>query len=76
MTPYGRVAQYGHMTTSPDLIGAAEAARILGVSRVTFSRWARDGKVQVAVRMPGDTGATLFDRQDVIALLNERTAAA
>jgi excisionase family DNA binding protein len=44
-----------------DLIGSAEVARLLGVSRSTVSRMIRDGYLVPAMRMGTKTGAYLFD---------------
>lgn len=53
-----------------NLIGTTEAARRLGVDRSTFFRWVQLGKVTPKVKMPGRTGALLFDPADVDALLS------
>ena len=55
-------------------IGAAEAARILGCDTTTVQRWARTGKLPIALKMPGVTGALLFRREDVEALAKEPAA--
>lgn len=47
------------------LIGTTEAAQICGVERSTFFRWVQLGRVPVAQRLPGRTGALLFDRAEV-----------
>ncbi len=54
-------------TTHDHLIGAAEAAALLGVSRSTVSRRIRDGHLVPALRMPGESGAYLFDPADILA---------
>lgn len=60
-------------TTSLDLIGTAEAARILGyVDKSTITRWVQDGRLNVAHRQPGRNGALLFKRSDVEALAAAR----
>ena len=56
-----------HSTT--DLIGAAEAAEIAGVKRSTITRWAEAGTLKPVTKLPGLTGAYLFARSDVEALL-------
>lgn len=58
--------------TQDDLISAAEAAQILGVSVATVRRLAATGKIAPALKMPGKTGAYLF-RLDYI--LHESAAA-
>lgn len=58
-----------------DLIGAAEAAEILGVSRDTLLRWATEPKI-ASTKLPGQTGARVFDRADVLALKEDLAAKA
>lgn len=58
--------------TDLDLIGADEAARVAGVNRRTITKWADDGVLPVATRLPGGTGARLFDRLDVVRIAKER----
>lgn len=57
-----------HMTTLVRLIGSADAAKILGITRSTFNRRVTAGKIPVAFAPDGETGARLFDA-DLIALL-------
>ena len=54
-------------------IGAAEAADILGVSRATVLRWAADETLR-SQKMPGETGAYLFERSDVEELRDDLAA--
>lgn len=56
--------------TTPDLIGTAEAAERIGVERSTLSHWIAKGRISAAMKLPGATGALLFDRSEV-----ERVAA-
>lgn len=51
-----------------DLIGTTDAAKRLGVDRTTFFRWMQLGKITPAIKMPGKTGALLFNVADVDAL--------
>lgn len=56
------------MPTS-DLIGSAEAARILGKSPRTIHRLVQSGALKPALTAPGGfAGAYLFDRSDIEAL--------
>lgn len=55
-----------------DLIGTTEAAQRCGVDRTTFFRWVQLGKIAYEVKMPGDTGAMLFDPAAVDRLADER----
>jgi len=57
-----------------DLLTADQAAIALGVNRRTVNRWATSGRLAVAHRSPGATGALLFSRSDVDALRHERRA--
>lgn len=59
-----------------DLIGTTEAAQILQKDDATVRRWVISGRLRVAMRLPGRTGARLFHRADVEALAAEATAAA
>lgn len=60
----------------PDLIGTADAAKILGVSERTAKRLASSGRLPAAVKMPGETGAYLFRRSDVERMRDMRAAEA
>lgn len=60
-----------HVTKNAPLIGSAQAAKVLGVDRATFNRWAAAGEIPVAIQMDGLTGARLFDA-DVIDQLASR----
>jgi excisionase family DNA binding protein len=57
------------MPQTTDLIGTAEAARILGKSNRTIHRMVADGRLTVAHTAPGGyVGVWLFDRRDIEAL--------
>lgn len=65
------------MQTSPDLIGSAEACRLLGdINRSTLTRWVQIGTITPAMRLPTDNGAFLFRRSDVVDLAKKRGVAA
>lgn len=57
-----------HMT----LLGAAEVARRLKVSRPTVARMARDGRLVPTQKLDGLRGAFLFDSETVEAAAAER----
>lgn len=63
-----------------NMIGSAEAAELLGVSRATLLRWAGDdappGLKLEGQKLPGETGAYIFDRDVVLARKAELEAAA
>lgn len=60
------------MAPDSDLIRAGEAARILGVSRVTLYRWATEGNIRHFE--VGPHKERRFLRSDILALLREREA--
>ena len=55
--------------TNPDLIGSAEAARLLGCSPRTIHRMVTVGTLVPAMTAPGGSaGVFLFNRADVLGL--------
>lgn len=52
---------------SDDLIGTAGVAERLGVTVATVNRWAKERRLQPAVKLPGRTGARLYRLADVEA---------
>ena len=64
-----QVCKYRRMPAPDDLIGTAEAAELLGKPITTINRMALNGRLPVAVQMPGRTGARLYRRADVLALI-------
>lgn len=63
------------MPNPDDLIDAAQAADLLGISLVTLHRRARDGRLPTALKGDGIRGARWFLRSDVEALADEERAA-
>lgn len=61
-------------TPPPDLIGSKDACLILDVDRTTLTRWVKDGRIPAAGKLPGKSGALVFDRADIVAAA-ERIAA-
>lgn len=55
----------------PDLITADQAAEVIGVNRRTVTKWADNGRLPEAMRLPGGTGARLFDRAEVERVASE-----
>jgi predicted site-specific integrase-resolvase len=58
-----------------DLIGSAEACRILAIDKATLSRWITAGQLDAAHKLPGPNGAYLFHRADINQLAAERASA-
>jgi excisionase family DNA binding protein len=56
------------------LIGAAEAAEILGLERSTLTRWIHARKIQPLAQLDGKRGAYVFDRADVVSLSQGKAA--
>lgn len=57
------------------LIPTAEVAQILGRDVRTVHRMVESGRLTPALKIPGRTGAYLFDQHDVEQLAAERSAA-
>lgn len=58
-----------------DLLTTAQVATILERPIATVNRWAVEGKLPVAHKLPGRTGANLYRRDDVDALVERRRSA-
>lgn len=61
------------MPTS-ELVGVAEAARLLGCDVRTLHRWIKRSQIK-AQKLPGRTAAYILYRPDVEALLSQRESA-
>jgi len=59
---------------SHELMPTVEVAAFHQVSVATVNRWAKGGRLPVAVKVPGKRGANLFRRSDVEALLAKGAA--
>lgn len=62
------------MHSTDDLLSTSQVAALNGVDVATVNRWAKSGKLKVAVKAPGAKGANLFRRSDVEALKAESAA--
>ena len=58
------------MSQSAHLLSTAQVAVMLGKSTATVKRMALAGTLPPAIKLPGETGAYLFDRADVERLLD------
>lgn len=57
------------------LIGAAEAAEILGLERSTLNRWIKRNRITPLTQLDGARGAYVFDRSDVVSIALGKEAA-
>jgi len=55
------------MSQRLNIIGVQEAAELLNVSPATLKRQALAGTISTVTKLPGRTGAYLFNRDDLIA---------
>lgn len=55
----------------PDLINAEQAAERLGISKSTLLRRTRTGQVPAATKLPGRTGAFVYDEDTIDDLAAE-----
>jgi excisionase family DNA binding protein len=64
--------------TEAQLIGSAEACGILGIDRGTLVRWIASGRIRTVHKLPGQTGAYIFDLAEVerVKAEQEKTPAA
>lgn len=63
------------MPTTDTLIGTTEAARLLTKTPRTVQRMVVSGELVPVATLPGATGAHLFNRSDVEALISKGDAA-
>jgi len=62
------------MTNAPDLLTAAEVARIYGCHVRTVHRMVAKGDLPPAIKGPGIRGTLFFRRSDVLAVAARRAA--
>ncbi len=53
-------------------VTTSQVATLCGVTVRTVHRWVATGRIVPAHRLPGETGALLFDPADVDAIARER----
>lgn len=56
----------------PELIGSADVCALLGIERSTLIRWVQLGQVKAAIKMPGKSGAYLFDAEYIAQLVEAK----
>lgn len=52
----------------------AQVAKRFGVNVKTVNRWAKNGELPYLTKLPGDTGAYLYDPREVEKFEKERAA--
>lgn len=62
------------MGSAGDLITTTEAATVLGYTVAWTNKLAASGRLPVAHKLPGRTGAFLFDRADIERWATTRAA--
>ena len=62
------------MTSFADVVTSAEACEALHVDRSTLTRWVAAGKITPLTKLPGSTGAFLFDPSEVERIQTGRAA--
>ena len=70
-----RLGEAARIIIPSQLIGAAEAAEILGLERSTLTRWIQRKRITPLTKIDGARGAYVFDRADVVALAQGSQAA-
>ena len=70
-----RLGEEARIIIPSQLIGAAEAAEILGLERSTLTRWIHGGKITPLTQLDGKRGAYVFDRADVVSISQGSQAA-
>jgi predicted site-specific integrase-resolvase len=64
-----------HMHDNDELIGSADACRILDIHPATLGRWVASGKITAASKLPKKNGAYVFRRAEVERLASELATA-
>jgi len=64
------------MRSKGELITTAEVAQLLGITIAWTNKQAAKGRLPVAHKLPGLTGAYLFQRDEIEALASQRQSAA
>ena len=76
LTERGHASNFGLVPNDlAQLLTADQASALVGVTRRTISRWAESDRLATALRLPGDKGARLFRRDDVLAAADDDSPA-
>jgi Helix-turn-helix domain len=70
-----RMPKVEPLHSDDEWLTTAVVAALVGVDVATVNRWAKSGRLRVAVKLPGVRGPNLYRRADVDALLAEAGAA-
>lgn len=70
-----RVTNFRHVPKNEQLLPTKQVAELLRVDVRTVHRMAEDGRLPPALKLPGTTGAWLFERADVERIADQRAAA-
>jgi predicted site-specific integrase-resolvase len=73
--PMQRLGEEARIIIPSQLIGAAEAAEILGLERSTLTRWIQRERIKPLTQLDGKRGAYVFDRADVVSISQGSQAA-
>jgi len=56
-------------STHTELMTASEVAEAFGRDTRTISRWTREGRLTPTAKLPGQTGAYIYDRAEIERLV-------
>ena len=57
-------------STQTELMTASEVAEAFGRDTRTISRWTREGRLTPTTKLPGQTGAYIYDRAEIEKLVS------
>ncbi len=69
-----RAIVLGMPTDEPEELVTAEVCKLLNIDRTTVTRWVQAGKLTPARKLPGVSGAYLYKRADIDAMLERRAS--
>lgn len=71
-----RGSKFRHVPKNEHLVSTKQVSELLRVDVRTVHRMAQSGLLPSALKIPGKTGAWMFDRTDVDRIAAQRSAAA